>query len=133
MRRVHVDNVLRQCQSALAELVGCHERAQIAHGRAVLLGIGNGRERMHAAIVLGQGQDIGPRRVFGVVFRHLSFGGSGRGKDCVEKADGGQDRAGDDATDEVHGHGGVVDPSGLSGSMVFSSTPTQNNAIAEQY
>jgi hypothetical protein len=133
MRRVHVDDVLRKRQSALAELVGRHERAQVAHGRAVLLGVGNGCKGMHATIVLGQGQDVGPCRVFGVVLWHLSLCASGWGEDCVEKAEGRQDRAGDDAADEVHGHGGVMDPSGLSGPMVFSCNPVRDNAIVEQY
>lgn len=60
MRGVHVDDVFRQAQHALAELVVRHDSAQVAHGLAVLLRVCDGGQRVHSAVILRERRDVRP-------------------------------------------------------------------------
>lgn len=70
VRGVHADDVLREAEHPLAELVLCHDGAQVAHGLAVLLRVCDGSERMQAAVILGKWLNVRPCLVVVVVFRH---------------------------------------------------------------
>lgn len=69
MRRVHADGVLRKLEHPLGLLVFGHDSAQIGHCLAVAFSVGDCGEGVGAAVVLGDGDDVGP--FFGVsVFAH---------------------------------------------------------------
>jgi hypothetical protein len=86
MRRVHADDVLGEPQHSLAELALRHDRAQVAHSFAVLVGIRDGGQRVQAAVVLRQRFYVRPRLVVMVKFRH-SLLITGRGSDHVKPAE----------------------------------------------
>ena len=60
--RVHGDDVVRQVQAALRVFVDRHDGAQVGHGLAVFLGVGDGCEggAGPGAFVERDGCDVGP-------------------------------------------------------------------------
>jgi hypothetical protein len=73
MSRVHRNDVLSQAQNALTELVAGHDGAQVAHGLAVLVGIGYGSQRVQPALILGQRLDVCPRGIVVVEPGHIAL------------------------------------------------------------
>lgn len=66
---VHADDVPRELEDSFGFLILGHDGAEVGHGLAVLVRVGNGCKGVRAAVVLGNGNDVFP--LLGVaVFAH---------------------------------------------------------------
>lgn len=60
MRRVHADDILSQRKDSGRLFIFGHNGAEVRHGLAVVLSVGNGCQGVGAAVILGNGDDVGP-------------------------------------------------------------------------
>ena len=60
MGGVHADNVLCQGEGSLAVFVLCHDGAEVGHCFGVFIAVSDRCEGMSTAIVLWNGDDVGP-------------------------------------------------------------------------
>lgn len=60
MRRIHANDILRERKHSSGFLVFGHDRAQVRHGFAVVLAVCDGSEGIGSAVILGDGNDVGP-------------------------------------------------------------------------
>jgi hypothetical protein len=113
MCRVHADDVLCKPQHPVAELALRHDRAQVAHGFAVLVGVRDCGQRVQAAVVLRQRLYVCPRLVVMVESRHSLLVARRRvdhvkpAEDCAQNVEWREQDSRELAADEVGGrHGG---------------------------
>lgn len=66
MGGVHADDILREREDSSGFLVFGHDGAQVRHGLAVVLGVCDCGERVGPAVILSDGNDVGPTLRVGV-------------------------------------------------------------------
>lgn len=77
MRRIHRNNILGESQDSFRLLILGHDGPQIRHGLAVFVRVRDGSERVGPAVILGDGDDVGPIGGVGVGAHFLRGGGGG--------------------------------------------------------